>query len=58
MRLRDYDRMLIGNLSGVLSPSLLEGLESLDHIVLFCRKREEANGRMLVILKQLVRLVY
>lgn len=58
MRLRDYDGMLLGNLSGVLSPPLLEGLESLDHIVLLCRKREEANGRMLVILKQLVRLVY
>ena len=48
----------MGHLSGVLSSSLLESLESLDHVVLFCGKREEADGGMFVILEQLVRLVY
>lgn len=50
--------MLLGHMRGVLSSSLFEGLESLDHVVLLCGKREEADGGMLVILEQLVRLVY
>lgn len=58
MLLRDWSGMLLGHLSRVLSSSLLEELESLDHVVLLYRKREEADGGMLVILKQLVRLVY